>query len=268
VASTVGAVLEFGLLLRLLHLRLLSRYKAFALFLTCDLLRDLVLRYYETDLATQHYVHAWAISAPLLWVVVCAATLECYQRFYRAAVVPAEIRAMIMTVAVFAAVVVSLPVSVQLIDHLSYMANWADAVRTSNRFVLMACATLITTQRLYFHFARVQMSHNLRIHRNALSVYLCAEASLRFVSALVDQTIAMSANILCTGLFCAAMLMWLRGMRANGDTAPPAGQYSPEEVQRREQNYRENVTQTLDEYLRAGVQGVAKAVRRCVAAIG
>lgn len=215
--SAVGSFLELLLILRIVQLGLIRGYPAFVVFLVCDLCRDVALRCVAQAENSPSYILAWSFSAPLLWVALWYAVLEVYRRFYVALPVAREVRAMLMATALLASVIVTLPISVGLLDHISPMASWQEAIRVTNRFIFMAAALLLWTQRIYFFRTSPQLSHNVRIHRTAFTLCLSADASIRFLSAMSDPVIAMRANIGCTLLFCASLVIWLSGFRRDGE---------------------------------------------------
>lgn len=217
--STVGSLFELVLIVRIFQLVLFRRYRAFLAFLLCDLGRDLCLRVLEHDMSSASYAIAWAATAPVLWIALSFALVEICQRFYTEVSASAEVRWMLVGAAVLASIVITLAISAELIDSVSALASWQDLIRVSNRFVFMAAAVILWTQRLYFFRVRSVLPHNLQVHRNAFTLYLSADASLRFVSGLKDPAVAMSANIGCSVLFCASLLIWLFGFRVEDQTA-------------------------------------------------
>lgn len=211
--STVGSILEFLLILRVVRLGLARVYPAFLAFLICDLSRDMMLRYLEQDFTSESYAIAWSVTAPILWIALLLAVLEIYRLIYRAVPSSLEVRCTIMTAALLASIVITLPMSVELLDHGSRLAAWEQVIRGTNRFVFMAGSLILLTQQVYFARAGACLQHNVRIHRVAFTLCLSADASIRFVSALKDPLIAARANLVCTVLFCASLLVWLFGLR-------------------------------------------------------
>jgi hypothetical protein len=228
--STVGSLLELLLIVRILQLRLFGRYRAFLAFLICDLGRDLCLRLLERDMSSGSYAIAWAASAPILWIPLVFAVAEISRRFFSEVSASREVRWMLVGAAVLASVVITLAISAELIDSVSALASWQDLIRVSNRFVFMAGAVILWTQRLYFFRIRPILPHNLQVHRNAFTLYLSADASLRFVSGLRDPAMAMRANIGCSVLFCASLLIWVVGFRQQQHRVP-TGEISSSEAE-------------------------------------
>lgn len=226
--STVGSVLELLLILRILQLGLSRQYRAFFVFLACDLGRDLSLRALEGDLSSHTYAVAWALSAPLLWIALCFAIVEICERFYQIVPASREVKRTIVAAALLASIVISLAVSAELIDNVSPLVSWQEAIRVTNRFVFMAGAVVLWTQRIFFLRDWPVLPHNVRVHRSAFTLYLSADATLRFLSGLSNPVLAMRANVICSTLFCVSLLIWLVGFRLPLQREPHANSESQE----------------------------------------
>lgn len=226
---TFGSILELLLILRIFQLRLVEKYRAFLVFLICDFGRDLCLHFLGRDMSSNAYGIAWAASAPILWIPIVLAVTELCRAFYSVQPASREVQWMLVSAAVLASVVITLPVSAELIDSLNPLASWQNFIRIANRFVFMAGAVVLWTQRLYFFPTRPSLPHNLRVHRNAFTLYLSADATIRFASGLRDPILARRANLACSLLFCASLLIWLLGFRKPSEESAAQGEIASNE---------------------------------------
>jgi hypothetical protein len=234
-----NTLLEITLITRMFWLRLWKRYKAFLIFLACDATRDLFLCEYA-DLGnytgSPSYAFWWAVTAPALWITLALAVLELFRRIYQSFRGDPH-ASTLLTVALLSGASTSLGISLTMMDRFSAIGGWQDAARVASRTIWFMGTTTLLVQHGYLCIAKVKLPHNVTVHRVAFTVCLCAESTLRYVTALKDAQVAAYANVAAAMSFTVALLIWLFGFRRGGEESGPPPQKTQTEMERATRNY-------------------------------
>jgi hypothetical protein len=246
--SWTNTILEITLIARLGWLRLWAPYKALVAFLVCDIARDLCLGVcakMDDYVGNGTYAFWWAVTAPALWITLALAVLELFRRIYELFRGDPHGRTL-LTVALLLGSGASLCISLAMIDQFGPLAGWQDAVRVGCRAVASVGAATLLVQIAYLSIAKVQLAHNVTIHRVAFTIFLCAEASLRYITAMQNAQVAAYADLAASMCFTVALLIWLFGFRKGGEESGPPPQKSQTELERAARKY-ERMKRYLDD---------------------
>jgi len=221
----VTPIAELAVIGMLIFRKIIREFKIFALYLTVDIVRSIVLWWVAGSTSTQMYRVAWVATEPVYLCLQVLVVLEFYWLLYRAYPGIQAFARVLWMVAVVVAIGVTFGTMNLDIGHIVWKAPDMQRLFIAKRLVSSLMGFLMFTTMVFF--PRAPSARNILWHGWFLTVLFVAAAGGVFsVNRGVEIKWAVSL-FLTVQLGC--FVMWSLKFRSRHEKAPAP---SPEEVAR------------------------------------